>query len=161
MCSNFYFAKAKRFYLFQKFWNKTKTLWCVPTFFLAKAKHCYLIQKILNKTKTFWFSSQIYKTKIELFEVSKKFGNWKNGLLLDQKFWDLKENVLVQQWILFKKWKYSIVLGTFVGKRTQTILKKRWFDITTSQTTWSSSSPDIFSWPQLAETRRGYSLTAW
>ncbi len=25
MCSNFFFAKAKHFYFFQKFWNKTKT----------------------------------------------------------------------------------------------------------------------------------------
>jgi hypothetical protein len=25
MCSNFFFAKAKRFYFFQKVWNKTKT----------------------------------------------------------------------------------------------------------------------------------------
>jgi hypothetical protein len=32
---------------------------------------------------------------------------------------------------LFKKRIYSIFLGTFVGKRKQTILKKRWFDITT------------------------------
>ncbi len=27
------FCKAKRFYFFQKFWNKTKTFWCVPTVF--------------------------------------------------------------------------------------------------------------------------------
>jgi hypothetical protein len=32
---------------------------------------------------------------------------------------------------LFKKRIYSIFLGTFVGKQKQTILKKRWFDITT------------------------------
>jgi hypothetical protein len=32
---------------------------------------------------------------------------------------------------LFKKRIYSIFLGTFVGKRKQTILKKCWFDITT------------------------------
>jgi hypothetical protein len=32
---------------------------------------------------------------------------------------------------LFQKRIYSIFLGTFVGKRKQTILKKRWFDITT------------------------------
>jgi hypothetical protein len=41
-------------------------------FFLAKAKRYYLIQKLGNKTKTFWFSSQISKTKTERFEVSKK-----------------------------------------------------------------------------------------
>jgi hypothetical protein len=34
---------------------------------------------------------------------------------------------------LFKKRIYSIYLGTFVGKRKQTILKKRWFDITSTQ----------------------------
>jgi hypothetical protein len=33
---------------------------------------------------------------------------------------------------LFKKRIFSIFLGTFVGKRKQTILKKRWFDITTT-----------------------------
>jgi hypothetical protein len=26
MCSNFFFAKAKRFYFFKKFWNKTKAV---------------------------------------------------------------------------------------------------------------------------------------
>jgi hypothetical protein len=35
----------------------------------------------------------------------------------------MKENVLVRQRIL----------GTFVGKRKQTILKKHWFDITTQK----------------------------
>jgi hypothetical protein len=33
MCSNFFFAKAKRFYFFKKIWNKTKTFGCVSTFF--------------------------------------------------------------------------------------------------------------------------------
>ncbi len=37
MCSNFFFAKAKHFYFFKKFRNKTKTFWCVPTFF-SKSK---------------------------------------------------------------------------------------------------------------------------
>jgi hypothetical protein len=32
---------------------------------------------------------------------------------------------------LFQKRIYSIFWGTFVGKRKQTILKKRWFDIPT------------------------------
>jgi hypothetical protein len=31
---------------------------------------------------------------------------------------------------LFQKRIYSIFLGTLVGKRKQTIFKKRWFDIT-------------------------------
>ncbi len=44
-------------------------------FFLAKAKRYYLIQKLRNKTKTFWFSLQISKNKTELFVVSKKI--WK------------------------------------------------------------------------------------
>jgi hypothetical protein len=38
---------------------------------------------------------------------------------------------------LFKKRIYSIFLGTFVGKRKQTILKKRWFDITSTRTVCS------------------------
>jgi hypothetical protein len=33
---------------------------------------------------------------------------------------------------LFQKRIYSIFLGTLVGKRKQTIFKKRWFDITTA-----------------------------
>jgi hypothetical protein len=33
---------------------------------------------------------------------------------------------------LFQKRIYSIFLGTLVGKRKQTILKKRWFDITST-----------------------------
>jgi hypothetical protein len=36
---------------------------------------------------------------------------------------------------LFQKRIYSIFLGTLVGKRKQTIFKKRWFDITN----WKSS----------------------
>jgi hypothetical protein len=64
--------EVERFYLFQKFWNKTKTFWFVSHFFLATAKRFYLFQKLRNKTKTFWFSSQISKTKTERFEVSKK-----------------------------------------------------------------------------------------
>jgi hypothetical protein len=35
---------------------------------------------------------------------------------------------------LFQKRIYSIFLGTLVGKRKQTIFKKRWFDITTIYT---------------------------
>jgi hypothetical protein len=31
---------------------------------------------------------------------------------------------------LFQKRIYSIFMGTLVGKRKQTIFKKRWFDIT-------------------------------
>jgi hypothetical protein len=34
---------------------------------------------------------------------------------------------------LFQKRIYSIFLGTLVGKRKQTIFKKRWFDITNNQ----------------------------
>jgi hypothetical protein len=41
-------------------------------FYLAKAKRYYLIQKLKNKTKTFLSSSQIFITKTERFEVSKK-----------------------------------------------------------------------------------------
>ncbi len=44
-------------------------------FFLATAKHFYIFQKLRNKTKTFGLSSQISKTKTEGFEVSKKI--WK------------------------------------------------------------------------------------
>ncbi len=46
-----------------------------------------------------------------------------------QKILDLKENVLVRLWILFQKRIFSIFMGTLVGKRKQTIFKKRWFDI--------------------------------
>jgi hypothetical protein len=35
---------------------------------------------------------------------------------------------------LFQKRIYSIFLGTFIGKRKQTIFKKRWFDITNYST---------------------------
>jgi len=41
-------------------------------FFLAKAKRYYLIQILRNRTKTFGFSSQISKIKTELFVVSRK-----------------------------------------------------------------------------------------
>ena len=132
MCSNFYFATAKRFYLFQKFWNKTKTFWCVPTFFLAKAKRYYLIQNLINRTKTFGFSSQISKIKKRTFCSLKKnleteqtncfwtknFEIWKRMFCSDNEFCFKNENI-------------RFFWGTFVGKRKQTILKKRWFDITT------------------------------
>jgi hypothetical protein len=44
---------------------------------------------------------------------------------------------------LFQKRIYSIFLGTLVGKRKQTIFKKRWFDITS----WFPTvcSPEWFS----------------
>jgi hypothetical protein len=68
---------VERFYLFQKFWNKTKNFCCCflakakrsifskifgtkpklfdvfQLFFFAKAKRFYLIQKLRNNTKTF------------------------------------------------------------------------------------------------------------
>jgi hypothetical protein len=72
MCSNFFLAKAKRFYLCQKFWNKTKTFLCVPTFFLAKAKRYYLIQELRNRSKTFGFSSLIFKNQNRTFCSLKK-----------------------------------------------------------------------------------------
>ncbi len=37
-----------------------------------------------------------------------------------------------------------IFLGTFVGKRKQTILKKRWFDITNSN--WHSQAKTAQNW---------------
>jgi hypothetical protein len=70
-----FLAKAKRFYLCQKFWNKTKTFLCVPTFFLAKAKRYYLIQELRNRSKTFGFSSLIFKNQNRTFCSLKK--NWK------------------------------------------------------------------------------------
>jgi hypothetical protein len=45
------------------------------SFFLAKAKRYYLIQKLRNRTKTFGFSSHISKNKTELLAVSRKI--WK------------------------------------------------------------------------------------
>jgi hypothetical protein len=44
-------------------------------FFLSKAKRYYLFQKVKNRTKTFGFSSQISRNKTELFVVSRKI--WK------------------------------------------------------------------------------------
>ncbi len=45
-------SKVDRFYLFQTFGKKPNFLMC-SNFFLAKAKCFYLFQKILNKIKTF------------------------------------------------------------------------------------------------------------
>jgi hypothetical protein len=47
MCSNFFFAKAKRFY-FSKIFGPKPKLFDVFQLFLAKAKRYYIIQKILD-----------------------------------------------------------------------------------------------------------------
>jgi hypothetical protein len=70
-----FLAKAKHFYLFQKFWNKFKTFRMCSNIFLAKAKRYYLIKKLRNRTKMLGISSQISKNKTELFVVSRKI--WK------------------------------------------------------------------------------------
>jgi hypothetical protein len=44
---------------------------------------------------------------------------------------------------LFQKRIYSIFRGTLVGKRKQTIFKKRWFDITITGSSHSSYSRDF------------------
>jgi hypothetical protein len=54
-------------------------------FFLAKAKRYYLIQKLRNRTKTFGFSSQISKIKTELFEVSRKIWKLNNPIAFGPK----------------------------------------------------------------------------
>jgi hypothetical protein len=52
---------------------------------LAKAKRYYLIQKFWNKTKTYLLSSQISKTRTELFEVSKKIWKQKKSIAFSPK----------------------------------------------------------------------------
>ena len=56
-------------------------------FFLAKAKRYYLIQKLRNRTKTFGFSSQISKNKTELFVISKKIWKLNKSIAFGPKIW--------------------------------------------------------------------------
>ncbi len=60
------------FYLFQKFWNKTKTFRCVPTSFLQKQNVSIL--------------SQIFGTKPKFFDVFQLFFCKSKTLLFNPKF---------------------------------------------------------------------------
>ncbi len=100
-------------------------------FFLAKAKSYYLIQKLRNRTKTFGFSSQISKNKTELIVVSRKIWKLNKPIAFGPKILRSEENVLSDNEFCFKNEYFRFFGGTFVGKRKQTILKKRWFDIPT------------------------------
>jgi hypothetical protein len=70
--SSIIFQQKQNVYIYSKTFGTKPKLFDVFQLFLAKAKRYYLFQKLRNKTKTFWFSSQISKTKTERYEVSKK-----------------------------------------------------------------------------------------
>ncbi len=59
MCSNFFFAKAKRFYFFQKFWNKPN--------FGTNPKLFDVFQLLFSKSKTFLYNSKIFRSERERF----------------------------------------------------------------------------------------------
>ncbi len=110
--------KAKRFYLFQKFWNKTKTFWCVPTFF-CKSKTFLFFPKILEQNQNFLMCSNFFFSKSKTLLFNSKMLRSER-----ERFGSIMNFV--------SKRIYSIFLGTLVGKRKQTISKKRWFDFTNS-----------------------------
>ncbi len=101
-------------------------------FFLAKAKRSYLIQKLRKRTKTFGFSSQISKNKTELFVVSRKIWKLNKPIAFGPKILRSERERFVPIMNFVSKMNIFDFLGTFVGKRKQTILKKPWFDITTT-----------------------------
>ncbi len=137
-------TKPKLFYVFQLFFSKSKTFLFIPkileqnqnflmcsNFFLAEAKRYYLIQKLRNRTKTFGFSSLISKNKTELFVVTRKIRNLNKPIAFETKILRSETECFVPIINFVSKTNLFDFLGTFVGKRKQTILKKRWFDITT------------------------------
>ncbi len=63
MFQKFFLAKVERFYLFQKFWNKTKTFWC----FFSKSKTFLFIQKFLEQNQNFFDVFQLYFSKSKTF----------------------------------------------------------------------------------------------
>ena len=65
-------TQSGMFQFIPKILEKNQNFLMCSNFYLAKAKRYYLIQKLKNKTKTFLSSSQIFITKTERFEVSKK-----------------------------------------------------------------------------------------
>jgi len=67
-----FFSRSKTFIFIPKILEQNQNFLMCSNFFLAKAKSYYLIQKLRNRTKTFGFSSQISKRKTELFVVSRK-----------------------------------------------------------------------------------------
>jgi hypothetical protein len=71
---------VERFYLFQKFWNKTKTFLCVPTSFLQKENVSIFSKKIgtkpklfdvfqlfFSKSKTLLYNPKIFRSERERF----------------------------------------------------------------------------------------------
>jgi hypothetical protein len=67
-----FFSRSKTFIFIPKILEQNQNFLMCSNFFLAKAKRYYLIQKLRNRTKTFGFSSQISKRKTELFVLSRK-----------------------------------------------------------------------------------------
>jgi hypothetical protein len=67
MCSNFFFAKAKRFYFFQKFWNKTK-LFDVFQLFFSKSKTLLYNPKIFRSEREHFGSIVNFVSKTNIFD---------------------------------------------------------------------------------------------
>jgi hypothetical protein len=107
---------VERVYLFQKFWNKTNTFWCVPTSFLQK-------QKVYIFSKNFG-------TKPKLFDVFQLFFSKSKTLLYDPKKFRSERERFGSIMNFVSKTNIYDFFGTFIGKRKQTIFKKCWFDIT-------------------------------
>ncbi len=120
-------TKPKRFDVFQNL------KWKVSVYsknFGTKPKLFDVFQLLFCKRKTFLFFQKLLEQNQNFLMCSNFFLVKAKRYYIIQKILDLKENVLVRQWILFQKRIYSIFLGALVGKRKQTIFKKRWFDIT-------------------------------
>ncbi len=69
------YSKCKTFLFIPKILEQNQNFVMCSNFFLAKAKLYYLIQKLRNKTKTFRCSSQISKNKQNFLNSQKKI--WK------------------------------------------------------------------------------------
>jgi hypothetical protein len=122
-------VKPKRFDVFQNLkWNVSvysKNFGTKPKLFdvfqvlFCKSKTFIFFQKILEQNQNFLMCSNLFLAKAKRYYII-------------QKMLDLKENVLFDNEFCFKNEYIRFFLGTLVGKRKQTIFKKRWFDITNS-----------------------------
>jgi len=84
MCSRTY---AGTFLFIPKILEQNQNFLMCSNFFLAKAKRYYFIQKLRNKPKTFCFSTQLSKNKTELFVISKKIWKLNKSIAFGPKIW--------------------------------------------------------------------------
>jgi hypothetical protein len=132
----------ERFYLFQKFWNKTKTFWCVSTFFFLKQNVSIYSKNFGTKPKRF---DVLQNLKWNVSIYSKNFGTKPKLLDVFQLFCSKSKTLLVNPKILRSErerfgWIMNFVSKTNIFDFFEDVSRKTkandlcWFDITNYRT---------------------------